>query len=469
MCDTFVALGNATIDGAVILAKNSDREPNEAQTLTYIPRARHAPGAMVKCTYVEISQAAETYAALLSRPFWIWGAEMGVNERGVAIGNEAVFTRAPYRKEPGLIGMDFVRLALERGASAREALDVIVALLEEHGQGGDCGFDHQMFYHNSFLIADPDEAWLLETVERQWAAERVRDVRVISNRLTIGRTWDLASPDLAARAIEAGWCKSKADFHMARCYSDLWMTRFGGSQARQCRAMQILRAQKGAISVETMMAALRDHGPREGTEETGDPTPTLWRDPGRGWLTDKLCVHAGFGPTRPAQTTGSMVAHLAPGLTTVWLTGTAAPCTGVFKPVYLMGGLPDVGPEPTGVYDAESLWWAHERLHRAVIRRYKARLSAYAAERDALEAEFLAEASALAREVGRLSADELSERQASLTASCFARAAEAAEAWRERVLAIPVGRPLPRLFDLAWNRFNQRAKFDGELIRMGDE
>lgn len=54
MCDTLVAVGNATADGTVILAKNSDREANEAQALTYVRRAKHRPGATVRCTYVEI-------------------------------------------------------------------------------------------------------------------------------------------------------------------------------------------------------------------------------------------------------------------------------------------------------------------------------------------------------------------------------------------------------------------------------
>ncbi|MCD6290726.1 MAG: peptidase U34, partial [Anaerolineae bacterium] len=86
MCDTLVAVGEATADGTVILAKNSDREPNEAQVLTYIPHMRHEPGDVVRCTYLEIPQVEETYAVLLSRPFWMWGSEMGVNEHGVAIG-----------------------------------------------------------------------------------------------------------------------------------------------------------------------------------------------------------------------------------------------------------------------------------------------------------------------------------------------------------------------------------------------
>lgn len=39
---------------------------------------------------------------------------MGANEHGVTIGNEAVFTKVPYDKQPGLIGTDFLRLTCRR-------------------------------------------------------------------------------------------------------------------------------------------------------------------------------------------------------------------------------------------------------------------------------------------------------------------------------------------------------------------
>ncbi|MEJ5273279.1 MAG: peptidase U34, partial [Spirochaetota bacterium] len=111
MCDTLVATGKATSDGSVILAKNSDREADEVQILTYYPRKRYKNGENCKCTYISMPQVEETYQILISRPFWMWGCEMGANEYGLAIGNEAVFTKESVEKS-GLLGMDLIRIAL---------------------------------------------------------------------------------------------------------------------------------------------------------------------------------------------------------------------------------------------------------------------------------------------------------------------------------------------------------------------
>src|ERR1044072_4156136 len=138
MCDTLVAIPPYTADGAVWFAKNSDREPGEAQIVEHLAHQKYSAPTTLRCTYIEIPQSSYTYEVLLSRPFWMWGAEMGTNEHGVAIGNEAVFTKIPYAKT-GLTGMDLLRLPLERASSAREALALIQELITEHGQGGGCG------------------------------------------------------------------------------------------------------------------------------------------------------------------------------------------------------------------------------------------------------------------------------------------------------------------------------------------
>ena len=56
MCDTFVALSPVTKQKKTILAKNSDRPPNEAQHLVRIPARIHESGEQVQCTYIEIPQ-----------------------------------------------------------------------------------------------------------------------------------------------------------------------------------------------------------------------------------------------------------------------------------------------------------------------------------------------------------------------------------------------------------------------------
>ncbi|XP_012918103.1 secernin-2 isoform X1 [Mustela putorius furo] len=174
-CDCFVSVPPASAIPAVIFAKNSDRPRDEVQEVVFVPASTHPPGSRLQCTYIEVDQVSETHAVILSRPSWLWGAEMGANEHGVCIGNEAVWTKEPVGEGEALLGMDLLRLALERSRSALEALHVITGLLERHGQGGSCREDPAPFcYHNTFLLADRTEAWVLETAGRLWAAQRIR-------------------------------------------------------------------------------------------------------------------------------------------------------------------------------------------------------------------------------------------------------------------------------------------------------
>jgi secernin len=447
MCNNVVAVGDATADGTVIFGKNSDRGPNEAHDLMYVPRTRHPKGSITRCTYVDIPQVEETNAVLLAKPSWIWGAEMAANEHGLVMGNTAVFTKEPYETGPGLIGMDFLRLAVERTKTAPEAVDLIASLLEQYGQGGNTGFIGNAYYHNSFVIADPNEAWILETSGQQWAAIKVKDVYATSNALTIEREWDRASADLIDHALERGWCKSAGDFNFKECYAGFGFypsylfTYFSQADRRERRLNQLLDQHHGQITVETMMALLRDHGPGLGPS---------W-SPGPGLFENTVCMHLGYGIIRGAQTAGSMVSHVGSDVQTHFLTGVAAPCTGIFKPAWVDSGLPDIGPSPGGRYNHTSLWWRHESLHRAVIRDYATRLALYRAERDQMEARFVTEAMASRR-------NSLDERR-EFAARCFVEADRANSRWLKQVRATPVKHPAPFLYRRAWKKFNQGSDF----------
>ena len=437
MCDTIIATAEATKDGVAIFGKNSDREPNEAHRIVSFPAADFAPNSRVKCTYIDIPQVRHTLAVLLAKPFWIWGAEMGTNEHGLVIGNEALFTKVPYAKN-GLLGMDLLRLALERAATAREGIQVITDLLAQFGQGGNHGLAHETYYHNSYILADPHAAWVLETAGPHWAAKQVKGIYSISNGITIENEWDLASPDLVSFAIKQGWCKRESDFSFARCYSDFIYTRFSDCHKRRARSMELLSLQRGKITVETMMNALRDHGQADGSQRAADESLTG----------ADICMHAGFGPIRISQTVGSMVSYLDADSPLHFMTGTAAPCTSIFKPVWVDASLPDLGPAPVDTYDPATLFWRHETLHRSTLRDHENLVNTFASERDALEHEFVAKAFS-ARTLNAASRTKVS-------ADCFISADEAEADWLARVKNAPAKQNW--LFTSAWSTFNRQAK-----------
>lgn len=366
MCDSIVMVGPQ----GVWLAKNSDREPGEAQSVeqypsSFAPASRHARR---RCTHVSVADEGSRRAVVISRPAWMWGAEMGINERGLAIANEAVFTRMPVA-EQGLTGMDLLRLALERADTAREGVDVITELLRHHPQGGRMGHRARVFrYHSSFLLADGREAWLLETAGWLWAARRIQGVYSSSNVLAIGRDHELLHPEAAAYARAQGFWRERGELDFARAFGDpLMATASGGHRRRACT---LALASRPADPFEVLAAALRSH-------DDGHPAD--------GWRMHMPCAHASWLPTRRAgQTTGSMIARTGAS-PRAWMTGTSSPCLSVLKPVAVhhdaLAGRGHAAEAPD-----EGLWWTHERLHRHVIQDYPSRHSFNIAERAALEA-----------------------------------------------------------------------------------
>ncbi|HPD56694.1 MAG TPA: hypothetical protein P5294_07815 [Smithellaceae bacterium] len=341
MCDTCGIGPEYTGSGISIFGKNSDREPDEAQLVVSVPARNYSAKEDLRCTYISIPQVAATYAMVLSKPFWLWGAEMGVNEKGVVIGNEALFTKVKQEKSPGLIGMDLLRLGLERSADAMGAARVIIDLLKKYGQAGACGYrDKKFSYMNSFIIMDRKFIIKLETAGRDYVLKDAGTHVAISNGITIARDWDASS------------LAPNADFSK---FSDPLVTYFAGSASRKSGNEAAMNQAKGKIGAREVFAMLRAH---------------YGATPGKGFNRD-VCMHAAGKLIRKSQTTGSMVVELHPeNKFRIFLTGGSAPCLTAYKPF-----LPAVPFADTGIgagnYATDSYWWRHEAYHINAFLRYE--------------------------------------------------------------------------------------------------
>ncbi len=329
-------------------AKSSDRPVDEAQVVE--AHDRRSPGGAVQAQYVALPDAGAA-AVLGSRPTWLWGFEMGLNEHGVAVGNERVYTvRDDGAAEPDhLIGMDLVRLALERGRSADEAVDVIARLLAEHGQGGVADATTDEGYYSSFLVADRTGAWIVETAGATWAARSATTGGLaISNRLHLDDDWSAASADVAAGS----------SFQELR--ADAVPTGF--ADVRQTATLAA--AERPDADARTLAAAFRHHGhhpwgrPGDATTSGPDPIPGPLADfDGTGV---SVCMHVrGFQATAaslladvPADPAAPLRAWVALG----------NPCVSAYVPVFpapAQGGV-------AALLADEATWWRFHALRRRV-------------------------------------------------------------------------------------------------------
>ena len=333
MCDTLCVIG----EHGVLFAKASDRPVGEVQLFRSFP-ARPSGGTL-RTQYLSILDHGSA-AFVGGYPTWLWGVEHGVNEHRVAIGNERVWTVDDADVlPPALLGMDLVRLGLERGRTAEEALDLMVNLLEEHGQGGIGEEATGEAYFSSFLICDPTGAWILETSNRTWAAKSVgrRGARggSISNRLTLETEWTRASRNVPPGANFQRW----RDQDHPTPHAD---QRLAATAAVACA--------DPAPGPRELAAVLRHHGGRpwgaptaERIERDGiDPLPPS--KPRRDGTGVSVCMHLrGWEAT-----TGAMIASLPldphDPLRAWVLLGN--PCVGVFVPTFPPGPVPTALDDP---------------------------------------------------------------------------------------------------------------------------
>ncbi|WP_209427092.1 C69 family dipeptidase [Pararhodobacter sp. SW119] len=229
-----------TADGHAWLAGYGD-EPS-SHWLELVPRQTHAPGSTIKVgvspksnlpgVRSEIPQVAETfrhlrvsYSHYLGVPAPITNG--GLNEHGVAVRDiwsssraELIAMTPPDQSGPNY--SDLARIVLERARTAREGVDIIAALIAEHG--------YSCYGGNSHIIADPDEAWVViefAGAQKLWVAERLGPDAIRAARPGwIGEIPSAPSdtfrfPDHFIRfAQDKGWHDPAHPFDVNRVYGD---------------------------------------------------------------------------------------------------------------------------------------------------------------------------------------------------------------------------------------------------------
>lgn len=383
-CDNFVVMPDKTPDGRILLVKNSDRPAYETQPLRYEPRRKNDVSQPRKLRYIEIPDVEETFAHVGSAPYWCWGYEMGINEYGLAIGNEATYSRdlaeraetaeAGEKYERGLVGMELLRLALERAKTCEEAIDLMGSLLEQFGQFGAAGIgepDWEGSYDNTYVMSDGLEGWVLETAGPYWCAQRIDSgFWSVSNELSLRDGWTRAHPDLTKHAKEMGWPGSEGDkVDFAAAYIDPAKPR-QVSHIRRQRTKTMLEA-ADVVDHAFARKVVSDH--YDGTFLEGP----FFNAAAPDFLT--VCMHYSPGEFTWGNTAASSITPMRkdesdPAM--MWW-APVTPCTSIYVPVYVAAGevptlLSDAGNTDTSGLSAEpataddfseaSLWWWYQRL-----------------------------------------------------------------------------------------------------------
>jgi len=345
VCDTVSILSSWTENkNESFFAKNSDREPGEDQVLQAVSSGslsieglqgisgNNLKSEYIKTNYENLSNYLRTHLnffklkfkpfnIVISRPLWLWGGEIGVNEKGVAIGNEAVFPKIKPQRT-AILGMDILRLALHLAATAEEAKDFICSVVSEYGQAGDGGYMHRSVYHNSFLIQDKNEAYVVETAGKEWAAKRVRDYCTISNTYLNEdeygktKTWYSSGEHPGTDAFK-------------KKYENKIFNYFARGELRNRYKNSLISELKGKANLDSVKSIMRSH-------IKGGNNPGIKRGMG------SICIHSGF--FIKSETTASLVVHYINNKSIIWYTDSSFPCISLYKPLVITGdctGLPE--------------------------------------------------------------------------------------------------------------------------------
>jgi len=254
--DMVVALKEASANGTTLFGANHYGPQSQRRQLLRIHGQSHDLGEVLQTSKLKLPQSRQTYTVLGMQPGGQWGLTHGINEHRVVTG--VTHWRSRLESDtPALTGPDLVRLTLERSRSAHHAVDVLTDLIGRHGQGRVEENAVQQPDH-IFLLADRDEAYVVEASGRYWALLECHHTRVVTETAMIRQDWRRLAPGLADHVIQQGWWPddgSKVDF--VRCLGKNEEPN-KSAQRRWGRASLALAQQQGAIDLHFLRRMLAE-------------------------------------------------------------------------------------------------------------------------------------------------------------------------------------------------------------------
>ncbi len=422
MCFSLIAGRKATTTGSVLMGSNDDWPGCPGNTF-YQPHIRHGAGeTFLTVKGTGIPQVTETNAYVYTACSYETGTRHvswadGMNEHQVAVGMMGVYSFRDCQKGNELLEADDISiLIMERGRTARQAIEMVGALIEEYGYSVSSieGAEGAVVMG----VSDPEEGFFLELVPGgHWIAKRVADdaVECRPNCFATGVVdFDdhvnfICSKNLRSYALEHGWYQEGEPFDFAAIYGvgSFVNDTYGGFEnpVNVMRRWDCLHVTCGMdIPLDSRICAgkpERKLSPRdimktltsamEGTRFDLAKVPEAGRFHNPLWMETSTSVGQGG-------TVVSMVYDLRAGGEGCMWVGCAASKLAAFVPCFVCGeGL----PKPytwgeCGEYDLGSAWWAFQEVGQLCYRNYDAiALELVIPAFDEMEEAFLAKREAL--------------------------------------------------------------------------
>ena len=263
-CMTIVVGKSASATGRVLVGHNEEDDGRLAVRHGYVPAADWPQGSALPaesgCAFVPQAQSTLGYywSQYKAADGGLTGADTFLNEKGVlVVSNNNADSREniydPERLTEGGVQYNLRRIVAERAASAREALGIIIDLVETWGYAPS---------GRAYTVADQDEAFMIQIVSgKHYIAARVPDDMVVMmpNHYTFHGLDDYPemyySPDLVEYAIQNGWYTPQtegdfSDFDFAAAYQDpdSYMTPY--NVLRQQHGLELLLGREWDVESE---------------------------------------------------------------------------------------------------------------------------------------------------------------------------------------------------------------------------